>query len=91
MGDIPDKELPWILRVFMVLSMLIAFAIMPTVIFSSMRSSYAMTLAQHDIFQDHPGLDIHVTRLNLTFMQEANSTLFHCKGSAHLDIQSQCL
>jgi hypothetical protein len=73
------------------LSALVFPAVVPTVIFSSMRSSYPMTLAQHDIFQDHPGLDIHVTRLNFTFMQEANTTVFHCKGSAHLVIQSKCL
>jgi hypothetical protein len=91
MAQLSDAQRLWIVRIMLFLTMLIYPAVVPTVIFLHMRSSYRMTLAQHDIFQDHPGLDIHVTRLNLTFMQEANTTVFHCKGTADLVIQSDCL
>jgi hypothetical protein len=91
MSNTSDNRGLWIARIMIFLATLIYPAIVPTVIFSHMRSSYRMTLAQHDIFQDHPGPDIHITRLNFTFMEEANTTVFHCKGSSDLVIQSDCL
>jgi hypothetical protein len=91
MANMSDSPKLWIIRILIFLGALIYPAFVPTVILSYVRSSYSMALAEHDIFQDHPGLDVHVTRLNLTFIQEANTTLFHCKGNGHMFVQSKRL
>ena len=80
MLDKSVKNFVWTFRITMLFVLLFISVFGPTVSLVDVLGRHRRLLRQHDHFQDHPGLDIHVTRLNLPAFHKANTTVFRCKG-----------